>query len=54
MDEYAVSNQTSQETVNQAFMRRFIEIEDANTEKFVGNMENKEVDMGDILKRRSS
>ena len=36
--------------VNQAFMKKIFEIEDENVKKFIDNMENKEVRIGEGIK----
>lgn len=53
--EYDEKERKNRERINEIFIRRIIEIEDKNEEKFVSNMENKEVHiidgMMDILKK---
>ncbi len=50
MDEYAVTEKNTQSMVNQAFMKKIFEIEDENVKKFIDNMENKEVRIGEGIK----
>lgn len=50
LDEYKVTKENTQEMANQAFMKKFFEIEDENAKKFVENMENKETKMTEGLR----
>lgn len=50
LDEYKVTKGNTQKMANQAFMKKFFEIEDENTKKFVENMENKETKITEGLR----
>lgn len=50
LDEYKVTKENTQEMANQAFMKKFFEIEDENAKKFVENMENKETKITEGLR----
>ena len=50
LDEYKVAQENTQGMANQAFMKKFFEIEDENAKKFVENMENKEIKITEGLR----
>lgn len=47
---YGEEGGKSDEDLKQLFIKRFLKIEDVNTEKFVSNMENKEIRIGEKIR----
>lgn len=50
LEEYSADGKKTEKNINRIFMKRFFDIEDKNTNKFVDNMEKKEVRLGDGIK----